>query len=264
MTLSFRALSNALILLTTLCSLSAVTEAANAKRGIAYALDLAQNGDAGKVANTQISWAYDWQAFAIDSLPAGIELVPMQHDANGINDFQNTVKNLGAKVALGFNEPDVAAQAHLEPADAANLWKQGIQPLAGAGVRLGSPAVSSSPAPAGTAWLQAFLSACDGCTVDFIAIHWYGDGADNFIAYVQDVHNQFPNKNIWVTEFASTSTDPAAVQAFLDQTINWLDGQAFVERYSWFVYGRSATNGLISNLLDGSGNLNALGNAYVN
>jgi hypothetical protein len=48
------------------------------------------------------------------------------------------------------------------------MWQTYIQPLKAQGMRLGSPAPTS--APDGKTWLQGFLTACEGCTVDFIAL----------------------------------------------------------------------------------------------
>jgi hypothetical protein len=56
----------------------------------------------------------------------------------------------------------------MSPQDGAAMWKQHIQPLKGKGLRLGSPAPTS--APNGKTWIQDFIAACDGCTVDFIAL----------------------------------------------------------------------------------------------
>ncbi|KAG6819990.1 hypothetical protein H0H93_006693, partial [Arthromyces matolae] len=70
----------------------------------------------------------------------------------------------------GFNEPDLNSQSNIQPAMAAQLWKQYIQPLAASGVRLGAPAVTNGPS--GIPWLSSFLSNCTGCTIDFIPFHW--------------------------------------------------------------------------------------------
>lgn len=70
----------------------------------------------------------------------------------------------------GFNEPDNNEQSNLDPTYAAQLWQQYMNPLKTSGIRLGSPAVSSSGA--GQPWLQQFFSACTGCEVDFITLHW--------------------------------------------------------------------------------------------
>lgn len=127
-----------------------------------------------------------------------------------------------------FNEPDFASQSNIDPTYAAQLWKQYIQPLKAQGVRLGGPAVTS--APSGRPWLTTFLAACTGCTIDFLPVHWYelcsyfsstqhhterisllryGTGVGNFYDYIWSFHGQFPNYPIWITEYASTSTDDA-------------------------------------------------------
>ncbi|KAG6863919.1 hypothetical protein C0991_002015 [Blastosporella zonata] len=43
----------------------------------------------------------------------------------------------GAKTILAFNEPDFASQS-IDPAVAAQLWMQYIQPLAAHGIKLGA------------------------------------------------------------------------------------------------------------------------------
>lgn len=103
---------------------------------------------------------------------------------------------------------------------------QYIQPLAASGVRLGAPAVTN--APSGRPWLAQFLAACTGCTINFIPFHWrvdktdaeifiltglhryrYGDNIGNFYDYLWQMHGQFPQYPLWVTEFATTSTNDA-------------------------------------------------------
>ncbi|KAG6813121.1 hypothetical protein H0H93_013499, partial [Arthromyces matolae] len=124
----------------------------------------------------------------------------------------------------GFNEPDLSSQSNIQPAMAAQLWKQYIQPLSASGVRLGAPAVTNGPS--GIPWLSSFLSNCTGCTIDFIPFHWYGDGVGNFYDYVWSMHGIFPQYPLWVTKFASTSSND-------------------------------------TDLLDANGKLNALGRAYI-
>jgi hypothetical protein len=99
----------------------------------------------------------------------------------------------------------MSKQSNLSPGDAANIWKKYIQPLHAQGVRLGAPAVSS--AATGPEWLASFISACTGCTFDFVPLHWYGEGSQNFEQYVKDFHDLF-NHTLWVTEWASTSSKP--------------------------------------------------------
>jgi len=108
------------------------------------------------------------------------------------------------------------------------------------------------------------MSACNGgCKIDFIPIHWYGEGSEYFIQYLAEINAAFPNYNLWVTEYADTTMgDASAVQTSLTDSISQMDSLTYVERYSWFDFSRSTT-GMETNLLDGNGNLNALGEAYI-
>lgn len=138
--------------------------------------------------------------------------------------------------------------------DAASLWVQHIQPLRAHGVRLGSPAVSN--APSGIPWLSEFFGNCTECTFDFIPIHWYGEGLDNFKDYVESFHGKF-SSSIWVTEFASTSSNVNGeypsyistsyifcqwhllpmfieVEEFCTDAVAYLDGQDWIKGYAWF------------------------------
>lgn len=204
------------------------------------------------------TWFYTWSPWNTKQGGASkIELVPMMWGGGThIADFQNAendgVFNSVSHI-LGFNEPDQGGQANLDPNTAANLWKQYIQPLSAKGKRLGSPSVASDPA--GKVWLQKFMSACSGCTIDFVPLHWYGSDKNAFTAYVTDMHNTF-GRNVWVTEWACVPYNPepcdqASVSAFLSYTTGWLNQQPWVERYSWFGAMRNlgsvpATNALLT------------------
>ncbi|KAF9498993.1 hypothetical protein BDN71DRAFT_262270 [Pleurotus eryngii] len=246
--------------LTAFLSSVLVLAAKNPKRGLAFAdSNNARDLVHANQSNSAITWQYDWLASPSSTLASsGIQYVPMQWGIFGIQNLANSVK--GAKVLLAFNEPDLAIQSNLHPRNAALLWKQYIQPLKSSGIKLVSPAVTS--AFSGIPWLQEFISACGGCTVDAIAVHWYGSGSKWFIEYLNVVHAIFPSHPIWVTEFADTSTDANAVLDFLKQSTAFMDSQSWVERYAWFAYMREDGSNHYS-LLDSSGNLNALGRLYV-
>lgn len=99
-----------------------------------------------------------------------------------------------------FNEPDLSSQSNLTPEQAAEAWMQYMEPFAGQ-AKLCSPAITNGGAPMGTAWLDDFLSACSGCTIDCIAIHIY-DSATNigyFQNYISDAGTKY-GKPTWVTE----------------------------------------------------------------
>ncbi|KAL0572557.1 hypothetical protein V5O48_009414 [Marasmius crinis-equi] len=243
------------LLLPLVVSATPLEKRANAKRGIAYPAEV--SAPLNKIpGGSAISWEYNWNKPAPAGLPSGIQHVPMQWDERDIDNVPAQIG--GAKVLLGFNEPERSDQAAISPGDAANLWKTKIMKVPSS-VRLGGPAVSAGPQ--GQQWLRDFFAACNGgCRVDFLPIHWYGEGAQNFNQYVTDMHNMF-NRPIWVTEFAPTGGD---VTSFMRDTLKFLDSTSFVERYAWFAYAPTPIRGLNTGLLDGSKNLNNLGKIYIN
>jgi hypothetical protein len=110
------------------------------------------------------------------------------------------------RVVCGFplyhqpRRPEQSGQSNLTVQQGVELWSSYVQPLKARGIQLGSPVPSS--APSGKTWLESFLGLCGGnCTVDFIALHWYGVNSTQFVEYLQDFHSTF-QRPIWVTEWA--------------------------------------------------------------
>ncbi|THV03872.1 hypothetical protein K435DRAFT_240184 [Dendrothele bispora CBS 962.96] len=212
--------------------------AKNAKRGVSFPSSNNQ-ADIQNLNQTksEISWQYDWGIYPAPFLAeSGIEYVPMQWGAGGIENLSNAMASQQSKHLLAFNEPDFDQQSNIDPNFAAQLWMQYIEPLKSSGIKLGGPAVSSGAT--GVPWLQAFFSACSNCTIDFIPIHWYGVGVEGFYDYMWQVHSQFGNRTVWVTEYADTSLNETDVESFLNQTTTYMDGLDWVERYAWFGYFR--------------------------
>jgi hypothetical protein len=59
--------------------------------------------------------------------------------------------------------------------DAVAAWRQHMDPTKNMKplMYLGSPAVTNGGGPGmGLDWLADFLKECDGCSIDFICIHW--------------------------------------------------------------------------------------------
>lgn len=166
----------------------------------------------------------------------------------------------GATHLLGFNEPDIVAQANLSPQAAAEHWITYMEPYAGK-AKLGSPAVCNSDAPnMGLHWLNDFLSACGSrCTVDFFAIHWYGESNDAGVAdlqrHIAKAAQQAGGRELWLTEFQPSGS--AAEQAdFLAKILPWLDdaSKSGVARYAYF-----EVDGILTN----NGGLTDLGSQYA-
>ena len=189
------------------------------------------------------------------------------HDGN---KFRNQAK--GAKVVLGFNEPERNEQAKMSVVEAVRAWKQFIEPLRAQGVRLGSPAIASTPE--GLNWLDQFLKELNkaGGRIDFLALHWYGRGADSFINWITSARQRLGNKYpVWITEFACTSwnrNQPVSQQEvteFMKQSIAKLESLSWVERYAWFGAQRQLDPaiGPAIALFAPNGQLSDLGQKYV-
>jgi len=233
--------------------------AANSKRGLCFAQS--NGNDISQAENSRTSWIYNWGTSPPSYLQnTGMTYIPMQWGTAGADSFQSTVLSQGAKTVLGFNEPDLSSQSNVDPATAASVWKQYIQPLHNYGVRLGAPAVTNGPM--GTPWLSQFLANCTGCTIDFIPLHWYGDGIGNFYDYIWSFHGQFPNYPLWVTEWASTNSDPSVANDFLNQTTTYLDSLDWIQGYSWFAFFRDDGTNQFS-LMNSDGSLNTRGHTYL-
>jgi len=257
----------ALFVVTCLFAFIGSSNSASNKRGVAWPLENKQDSP-NLFTGGSVKWFYNWSA---DKRPnVNLEFVPMLWGTKTQDpaQFAQKVRAQGAKVILGFNEPERPDQANMDPITAARIWKQHIEPLARQGIRLGSPSIASTDA--GLNWLQTFLK--QGSHVDFIALHWYGRGVDNFINFITNARKRFGSRYpVWVTEFACTSWNPKQpasqdeINTFFTQSIARLEGLSWVERYAWFGATRNldAALGSGNRLIDGNGQLSNLGRKYV-
>ncbi|KAI9864757.1 MAG: hypothetical protein M1824_004664 [Vezdaea acicularis] len=218
------------------------------KRGLAYnngALTSAFSG------NPKVSWGYNW-GNSPSGLASGFEFIPTLWGTDARftgpwSDAANKAISAGSKHLFSFNEPDLGAQSNLSPAAAAAGYKQYMNPFAGK-AKLGAPSITNGAGTSplmGIDWLSAFLTACSGCSIDFINIHWYDSATniDYFKKHVQDAYKAGGGKPVWITEFEGSGT-AAQKTAFLEAVIPWLDSQDYVERYAWFgVFDGNLVNG---------------------
>lgn len=136
---------------------------------------------------SRISSYYNWSPTPLPpaSSPASqwlnpFPFIPMlwgctpAHEADFLSSLRRNWdgRNLTAdKAILGFNEPDLSAQANCTPQQGADVWRRVLQPLKKQGYRVGSPAVTNGPD--GQRWLAEWWAACQGgCDPDFMTIHW--------------------------------------------------------------------------------------------
>jgi len=234
------------------------------KRGLSYNDASLTDAFAGK----GISWAYNWGNAPDGSIVSGAEYVPMLWGQNAVSSWASAAASAiagGSKHALSFNEPDLAAQSNMDPATAAKLHIEYMNPLAGQ-VQIGSPAITNGAGTSplmGIDWLNQFFTECNGqCHMDFVAFHFY-DSATNFgyfQSHVQDVitaANSAGISKVWLTEFGVSGSD-AQVASFLGQALPFLDSNGSVERYAYFMCG--AGDGL---LIDGTSISSPIGAAYA-
>jgi len=266
-----------------LCLLTAVLGAPSTlkkrstpKAGLAW--NNGPNANLTELTTSKVGWYYTWSPWAIPYAPSSLEFVPMFWSSTQLSDFQSqvnpmTIEQKGIKNILGMNEPDQTGEANLNAGQGAAMWKEYLEPLKTAipSVRLGSPATTN--APNGKQWMYDFFGACGGgCSVDFVALHWYGlDNATDFIAHVTDYYNAF-QRPIWVTEWACENYgDPSLGQCsddqiteFLSATQSWMDKTDYVERYAWLgatsnIAGVNPENDLIGS----NGQVTSLGKQYI-
>lgn len=108
-----------------------------------------------------------------------------------------------------------------------------LQPLARLGLKIGSPAVTSSTDPGkGIDWLKNFMIRCSDCQIDFIVVHWYAwNRPEDFKKYMQAVHEAF-SMPVWITEFGVYEGD---ADEFLRDVLPWMDQQTWIERYAYYM-----------------------------
>lgn len=227
------------------------------------------NGDDASLVNFQTDHSgmiYTWSP-EIPSNTYGYTGVPQLWGKNQVDEFQRLVKPGYASYVLGFNEPDMESQSHLSSQEAASLWKQYIQPLASQGYKLVSPATTSNPAS--KQWMKDFFAACDGCTFDAVAVHYYDTTADGLIAYLEDYHNTF-GKPIWLTEFACQNFNAGAqcsmdqIKAFMGQFVSWAKDTDWLEQYCWFGAMHDMVNvNPFNQLMQVDGQVMDLGHQYL-
>jgi O-glycosyl hydrolase len=182
--------------------------------------------------------------------------------------FRSIVKPGYAKKALGFNEPDIGSQSLMSPTAGVQLWREYMQPLKASGYTLISPAVTSGPT--GRPWLSNFIAQCTGCSIDAIAVHWYGTDAQVFIKYLQETHAIY-GRPLYVTEFACQNFTGGA-QCSADQIWSFMRTvTAFMDNTSWVVayYAFGVMHDMgnvnyLNQLMAGNGGPTPLGFEYIN
>ncbi|KAG8771923.1 hypothetical protein FRC12_003344 [Ceratobasidium sp. 428] len=246
-----------------------------AKRGVAWPW-FNENSllDPERLVTSNVVWMYNWETWR----PANTNNLNwvgtqrcMDCDSSPIAQLPQRAAEQGWNTLLTLNEPDIMGTL---PGDAAAWYIQHINPI---DIKKATPAITSSQSPnQGLDWLSQFISACSGnCYIDYINIHWYGAFFAEFQAHIEQVHTQFPDYQIIISEFAlqspATQIDQAA---FLKQAIPYLDNATYVAYYAYFVASSPllfsandpigvAYAGNTSTLYNNDGNLSEIGVVYI-
>jgi len=265
-----------IIILGTIISVSAVAQ--TGKRGIAYGNHSPEDMEA---LSPDVTWWYNWAVTPESSVAGvfqdyGFEFVPMTWNGN-YNEAQLRAflaEHPETKYILAFNEPNFLEQANMTPTEAAAAWPR-LEAIANEfDLEIVGPAVNfcgNCVTENGTTYydpfeyLDDFFEACEGCRVDYIAVHGYMNTVEALQWYIGEFKKY--DKPIWLTEFNAWEDN----QNFsLEQQLNYMIGAVdFLEsdpdvfRYSWFIGRWNGINNYPHiELLASNGELTVLGETY--
>lgn len=280
-------------LLAPLLSLFAsVATAQESKRGFAFIGDThVPDNRLLSSSNSPLKWYYNWGPYANgDLIPSNtLEFVPMIHGIDATKDSrtENVIRNLpqSSTHLLSFNEPDGTQESggsKISPEDAAKAYMEYVVPFrngdsGGRKWLISHPSTTGSPM--GLEWLRDFNASCydiderNGCPTDFVSAHWYGafDGLAAWLGTLDEFYNTNSTRDtplkIWVTEMGLPQQSAENTVQMMNQTLPYLDGLDYIERYSWFGAFRTddanewTGDGVA--LFDGDGGLTELGALYL-
>lgn len=249
------------------------------KRGVGYGFHSAKDMEQF---SKNMSWWYNWApepdaAIKTTYQNYGVDFTPMAWNSVGIPAVNAWVTNdPNVNYILGFNEPNFKDQANMTPTQAAAAWPS-FETIANTNnLKTVGPAVNycgDCVSEGGVTYndpfkyLDDFFTACVGCKVDYIALHWYGSG-NSIVGYIENARKY--NKPIWVTEFASwdNSNPVKSVEEqmkYLAGTVNFLERDPDVYRYAWFIGRRNSgqTTYPFIDLYGADGTLTPLGQLYM-
>jgi Glycosyl hydrolase catalytic core len=219
-------------------------------------------GDCSDMQTLGYSWYYDWELNS--SCPnMGVPFVPMQWgdwcSGSTCTALPASLAASGNPYLLTFNEPDSPSQSNMTVARALQLWPY----LEATGLQLSSPAVTDTSR--GSTWLADFMAGAkqDGYRVDFIAVHWYGNcsSPQSLVSYLAGLESY--GLPLWLTEFSCLNGSAAVNSAFIQQVGPMLETLPYLQRIGWFSNRPYSGGYQNTGLLDASGTLSTVGQAYT-
>ncbi len=188
----------------------------------------------------------------------------------GTFDVGTLAKDIPAdsKYLLTFNEPNFQSQSNLTPSQAAALWPKLEDFAKSRGMKIVSPALNYCGGQCNETnpftWLDAFFAACQGCRVDYMALHWYACTKDALASVIGQYETKY-RRPLWLTEFSCLDSDnitEAGEEQYMRDAVALLESDPMVFRYAWFT-GRFDQHHEIDLLATASGQLTALGKQYI-
>lgn len=213
--------------------------------------------------SSPVASVINWNAWAPPELEGRAPFRPMVRDmgeATGQN--WDMIENTPFPIVLFFNEPE---RANISPEQARDIWYAQMLPLRrDKGKQLGSPAVASDDN--GKIWLTQFMSLVASDPPDYLCLHWYSDDSASAQRYLEEMHNEYSQYPVMVTEIACTDRDHEKVTKFTSEMCDWLDRQDWVFEYGFFVFQRTVPDDFVSpaaQLIRADGHFTTLGHRYL-
>jgi hypothetical protein len=184
----------------------------------------------GEILNA--GWWYNWDVMPRWGCTFAENFVPMLW-SHKVERTRAIPYARSAGWLMGFNEPDQQGQSNINPRTAAVAWRQIEQQFAD--VRLVSPA----PSQANPHWLNDMVREYRALygrdpRFDAIGVHIYFTDPRAARKYIEARHNEWPDKPLWVTEYASCLWIKNPDWRLTAELTTWMRQQHYIERYAWF------------------------------
>ncbi len=217
----------------------------SSKRGVGYSFQLPQTDMF--LLSGGISWFYNWGPSCSDEIAAEAQRYSIGFVPMAWNNYYDTVAITNSSAIfdgeylLAFNEPNLANEANMTPAQAARYWPALKSFAASHNLKIVSPALNYGTLSGyydPTVWLDEFL-AQDGVSADdihAIALHCYMSSASSLKGFVDKFRKY--GKPVWLTEFCAwdnSITSADAQIAYMSESVAYLEENDVVERYAWFI-----------------------------
>ncbi|KAJ9620957.1 hypothetical protein H2203_007543 [Taxawa tesnikishii (nom. ined.)] len=193
--------------------------------------------------NGPISSVSNWNTWVPPELKGRASFRPMVHlEAQLTGDDWNRIFTTDQPIIHFFNEPE---RAGITPERAADVWNQQMLPLRwNQGKKLVGPSCSNDQI--GQDWINRWMQLVAANPPDYLGLHYYGTDGNAMIAFLQQMHERYPNVPIIVSEWASISRNYMDVLGMTVQLANFMDGQDWIFEYGLFGCMRQPADDFVS------------------